>query len=138
MLFAINVGIHKITEIPHEKLYRTIKLRLDPDEFKAIEDELNKKISGKEVNTSTFLPGHNWFSTVYEPIYTKACRGNREVSAKFFGIVLWTILMKRKDCWAFERYKIGNRDIKGMTYFRINLDKDSLNKKMNWNYLGKE
>lgn len=129
MLYAINGEINKITEIPHEKLYRTLKLRLDPDEFKAIEDELNIKISGKEVNTSTFLLGHNWFGTVYEPIYTKACRGKREVSAKFFGTVLWTILMKRQDSWAFERYKMDNRDIKGTTYFRINLDTDNLNKK---------
>ena len=120
MLYAINGGINKRTDIPHEKFYRTLKSRLTNDEYKAIENELDNKISGNEINTSTFLPGHNWFGTVYEPIYLKACRNNREVSGKFFGIVLWVVLMKRQDSWAFERYKMDKRDIKGMTYFRIN------------------
>ncbi len=106
MLFTIDGDkINKITYIPHKDVYNTLKSRLDTNELEAIEEELNKKISGKEVNTSTFLPGHNWFGTVFEPIYTKACRGNREVLAKFFGVIVWTILMGRKYSWLLSDIK---------------------------------
>ena len=122
MLYAIDGDkISRINHIPHQDVYNTLKSRLYVGEIRAIEKELNKRITGKEVNTSTFLPGHNWFGTVFEPLYIKACRHNREVSAKFFGVIVWKILMERKDSWAFERYKINKRAIKGMTYFRINI-----------------
>jgi hypothetical protein len=121
MLYAIDGDkIKKITYILHKDAYYALQSRLSSIEIEAIEEELNKKISGNEVNTSTFLPGHNWSGTVFEPIYTKACKKNREVSAKFFGVMLWVVLLKRKDNWAFERYKMDGRDIRGMTYFKIN------------------
>lgn len=117
MLWTIDEK--KIKNIPHKDHYGRIKSSLTKEEYDNIYEELNNKIDTNEVHTSSWMPGHNWQETVYEPLYTKAAKYNREVSGLLFGIMLWVVLMERGDDWSFGRYKKGEIDIKGMTYFRI-------------------
>ena len=51
MLFTLN-GI-KITRIPHRAEYETWKSRMTPEAFDAIFDELNSRVSGAAVHTSS-------------------------------------------------------------------------------------
>jgi hypothetical protein len=42
-----------------------------------------------------------------------------EASAKFFGILLWQVIMDRPEAWSFGRYEKDGIPIEGMTYFRL-------------------
>ena len=121
MLWAIEGSkLKPIREIPHQDNYSKLLSSLSKEEYNNICKELNNKIDTNEVHTSSWMPGHNWHGTVFEPIYTKAANYNRELSGLLFGIILWVVMMERNDDWSFGRYKKGEIDIKGMTYFRIN------------------
>jgi hypothetical protein len=121
MLWAIDGGrLKQIEDIPHQDNYSRLLSSLSKKEYEDIYETLNNKIETNEVHTSSWMPGHNWNGTVYEPIYTKAANNNRELSGLLFGIIVWVIMMERDDYWSFGRYKKGDVDIKGMTYFKIN------------------
>jgi hypothetical protein len=121
MLWAIDGGkLKQIKDIPHKDNYSRLLSSLSKEEYEDIYETLNNKIETNEVHTSSWMPGHNWNGTVYEPIYTKAANYSRELSGLLFGIIVWVIMMERDDHWSFGRYKKGDIDIKGMTYFRIN------------------
>ena len=89
-------------------------------EYKSIFDDLNNKIEGNEVLTSSWIPGSDWTNTVFQPIYEKACRQNAEAAGLFFGLIVWDVFLHHADSWSFGRYEKNNIPIKGLTYFRIN------------------
>jgi len=120
MLISVDDG-HEIDSIPHENDFIFYKERLTNEEFNSIVDELNSRIDENEIHTSSWIPGSDWSGTVFEPIYTKACKSNFETSAKFFGLILWYVMMNRPERWSFGRYTKNEVDIKGLTYFRIDL-----------------
>lgn len=114
--------VHKnkrVDHTPHSTDYRTWVGRLSPDEIEAIRDELNGKVEGDEVHTSSWMPGSDWTGTVFMPIYEKACRYDEEAAARCFGIMLWEVLRERDDYWGFGRYEKDGVPIEGMTYFRV-------------------
>ena len=119
MLF--NIDSNKIDWIPYYAEYETWKNRLeqlDPKAFQKIVDELNRRVNGSEVHTSSWIPGSNWSGTVFQPIYD-ACL-DEESAAKFFGLILWEVMMKRKgEAWCFGRYEKDGIPIEGLTYFRV-------------------
>jgi hypothetical protein len=56
-------------------------------------------------------------NTVYEPIY-HACGDNQEEAGKFFGQILFDLLMNIEDTvWGFGKYEKNGVPIKGITYF---------------------
>jgi len=118
MLYSIDTQKY-ISHIPHESEYRTWIGRLSQQEFETIIEDLNQKVEGDEIHTSSWMPGADWSGTVFEPIYEKACRCNEEAAGMCFGLILWCILMKREDVWGFGRYEKDGVPIKGMTYFKI-------------------
>ena len=77
------------------------------------------RISGSEIETSSWIPGSDWSGTVFQPIYEKACNQDESAAAKFFGLILWHVVMEHEEWWSFGRYKLGNIPIDGLTYFRI-------------------
>ena len=122
MLVDINKKpIEPICQIPHSKEYDVWKrqlAQLDPTAFRTIFDELNRRVSGNEVHTSSWIPGRDWSGTVFQPIYD-VCQ-DQETAAKFFGLILWDVMMNRKgEAWSFGRYEKDGIPIKGMTYFRV-------------------
>ncbi|OQA95611.1 MAG: hypothetical protein BWY23_02359 [Spirochaetes bacterium ADurb.Bin218] len=120
MLISLVDG-YEIDYIPHSKEFYYFKNRLSDEEFNLIVKELNSRIDTNEIHTSSWMPGSDWTGTVYEPIYTKACKNDFENSAKFFGLILWYVIMNRPEKWSFGRYYKNEIPIRGLTYFRIDL-----------------
>ncbi len=53
--------------------------------------------------------------------YEKACRCDHEAAAKFFGLIVWCVFKEHDETWSFDRFKLNDVPIKGLTYFRITL-----------------
>lgn len=60
-----------------------------------------------------------WMGTVFEPIY-HACGRNQTQAALFFGLIAYKVFMERPDAWACGRFQLNGKDIKSLTYFRVN------------------
>jgi len=118
MLFSIDRG-HYIDEIPYEQDYRRWRSRLTEGEYQAIISELNNRIDGGEIHTSSWIPGNDWTGTVYDPIYQSACQQDVTESGKCFGLFLWVVLQEHPDVWAFGRYEKNGIQINGLTYFKL-------------------
>ena len=119
MLYSVDSGSY-ITSIPHQKEFERWRSRLTDSEYCAITAELNRRIDGTKIQTSSWLPGKDWSNTVFAPIYARACLQDEQVSAKFFGLILWHVIMEHPDTWAFGRYEKDGIPIEGLTYFKIN------------------
>lgn len=118
MLFSIDQNDY-IDDIPYEKDYRRWRAALTDAEYGAIVTELNGKIDGGEIHTSSWIPGDDWSGTVYDPIYRKSCNYDSNTAGLCFGLFLWVVLMEHPDTWAFGRYEKDGVPIKGLTYFKI-------------------
>jgi hypothetical protein len=114
-------GTEEINDVPHQDYWRTLVRRLSQVERDAIEDALNTKIDadmrlGKEIQTSSWMPGNDWTGGPYEPIWSNAARHNEEVAGMMFGLMVWHTFMHRDEDWTFHRYENLAR---GLVYFVI-------------------
>ena len=105
--------------IPYEDEFTVWRSRLTDEQYERIFDELNSRIDGDEVHTSSWIPGADWSATVFEPIYSIACQHDEEASGKFFGLILWEVVRSRDDVWSYGRYEKNGIPIKGLTYFKL-------------------
>lgn len=119
MLYSIDSGKY-IQDIPHEKDFRRWKSRLSQSEYDAIVTQLNDRIDGGEIHTSSWIPGNDWSDTVYDPIYRNACDYDEIEAGKCFGLFVWVVLQQHQDVWAFGRYEKDGVPIRGLTYFKLN------------------
>jgi hypothetical protein len=120
MLYSIDEN-KIINYIPHERDFRIWRNRLTDAEYQAIVDELNDRVNGDEIHTSSWIPGSDWTRTVWEPIYTKACQNNEVESGLCFGLIVWVVMMQHPETWSFGRYEKNGIPIRGLTYFRVHL-----------------
>lgn len=118
MLYSIEADTY-IESIPHKADYDRWRRGISDADYQAIYDFLDQRISGSEIETSSWIPGSDWSGTVFDPIYTDACEYDDNAAAKFFGLILWHVVMEHDETWAFGRYKLGDVPIEGLTYFRI-------------------
>ena len=118
MLYAIDSN-SEIKKIPHRREFDHWRSRLSNSEYQAIVDDLNNRIKGTEIQTSSWIPGSDWSNTVFQPIYEKACDFSETSSALFFGLIVWVVFMERPEWWSFGRYEKDGITIPGMTYFQI-------------------
>jgi hypothetical protein len=121
MLFAIEAG-QAITHIPHAREYRQWKRKMSAGEIDAIFAALNARFDVSEIETSSWIPGADWSETVYQPIYEKACNRNSNAAALCFGLMVWEALMNHSAVWGFGRYEKDGIPIRGMTYFRLQVE----------------
>jgi hypothetical protein len=121
MLIDIDTG-KTIDHVPYEPQFEALRRRLSASEFDAMVARINELVdeSGAEIATAGWLPGSDWTGTPFEPIYTKAARGDFDRSAMFFGQLVWYTIMNRPEPWGSGRYQVDGRDIGSRTYFRIN------------------
>lgn len=105
----------KIDRIPHLSEYEVWKSRLTPKQFQAIVEELNSRVDGSKVHTSSWMPGPDWSHTVFQPIYEQACGRDNQSAAMCFGLILWEVMMNRPETWYF--CKDPESGIKGTRYF---------------------
>ena len=64
-------------------------------------------IGGDEIHTSSWMPGSDWTGSVWEPIYTDACRIQFDPVAAglCFGLFVWEAFMDHPAAWSFGRYE---------------------------------
>ena len=74
---------------PYEDEFKTWRSRITNAQYDQIFEELDSRVSGDEIHTSSWIPGADWTNTVFDPIYSIACRNDEEASARFFGQILW-------------------------------------------------
>ena len=118
MLYSLESDSY-IEHIPQKHDYDEWTSRISDEHYQAIYDELNSRISDSEIETSSWIPGSDWSGTVFHPIYEDACNFDETAAAKFFGLILWHVIMEHDEVWAFGRYQLGDVPIEGLTYFRI-------------------
>ena len=123
MLYAIgSEGPKRITNVPHAAGYQRWRQRLADRDYNAIMAELERRIEGKEIDTSSWIPGADWTGNVFQPIYDQACGRDFDAARRFFGLLVWKFFMDhRDDAWSFGRYDLDDRPIEGMTYFKIDV-----------------
>ncbi|KGX86681.1 hypothetical protein [Pontibacillus marinus] len=103
-----------ITEVAYKTNYTSLMKKLPQDKHRAIVTELNRIADQEEVITSSWIPGSDWRGTVYEPIW-EACGRNDEVAAKFYGQILYKVIIDHPAEWLFGKYDHA----RGKTYFRV-------------------
>ena len=108
-----------VDSIPHQADYARWRSRLSDAEYQSIFDELNRRLEGDEIATSSWIPGADWRGTVFQPIHEIACNHDADKAALFFGLILWDVMMHRRETWAFGRYEKVGIPIRGLTYFRV-------------------
>lgn len=118
MLYSIESSQY-IEHLPHEDDFNRWRSRLSDAEFEAILNELNERISGDEIHTSSWIPGNDWSGTVYDPIYQRACLQDPNTSGLCFGLFLWHVVQNHHEVWSFGRYEKDGVPINGITYFRL-------------------
>lgn len=120
MLIDIDSG-QQIRTVPYADKFELLRRRLSDVEFDAMIARINELIdeSGGEIATAGWLPGSDWTGTPFDPIYSKAARGDFARSAMFFGQLVWYAVMNRPERWGSGRYEVDGRDIGSRTYFRL-------------------
>ncbi len=118
MLINLTSG-KAITRLPFAADFRAAMARLTAAEVQAMKDELNRKISGDEIHTAGWMPGSDWRGTPFQPLYEKGAKGNYDVAAKMFGLLVWQAFMDHPERWGSGRYEKDGRDIGSRTYFRL-------------------
>ena len=75
----IDIDKNKVIErVPFQGEFDALCKRLSDAEFDAMVTRIDELIdeSGAEIATAGWLPGSDWTGTPFEPIYTKAARGD--------------------------------------------------------------
>ena len=111
----------EITYIPHEAQFNMWRSRLTPDQIETIHRQLRAMIDGNEVHTAGWMPGNDWTGTVWDPIFTTACRRDTVASGLCFGLFVWEVMRDHPDAWSFGRYEKDGIPIRSLTYFRIQI-----------------
>jgi hypothetical protein len=121
MLFAIkNRTSVKVTTQAHDWWFRRWVRLVTPAELQRIEDALNHHINtvgASQIITTSWIPGSDWTGTPYEPIWWAV--QDWDLARFFFGLIVWSVMMKRREDWSFGRYPKKVGDIIGLTYFRV-------------------
>jgi hypothetical protein len=109
----------EIQHVPYAGRFETLRKRLSQAEFDAIVERINELIdqSGGKVATAGWLPGKDWTGTPFEPIFTIAARRDYNLSAQFFGQMVWYTIMHREERWASGRFEKDGVAIGSRTYF---------------------
>lgn len=119
----ISIDSDKIaTKVPHKKDFDRWRKNISDEDYEKVVDALNEKIDASDIHVASWIPGHDWTGTVYEPLYY-ACGKNVVQAGFFFGLILFKILMERTDyLWGFIRTEINGVAIKSMVYFLTQKD----------------
>lgn len=120
MLYSIDDLSRPLKHIPHQQEFDGWRAGLSDEHYAAIMADLNGRVEGGEVHTSSWLPPKGgWEGTVFQPIYDSACRRNYEASGLFLGLLVWKMFMDRPEDWSFGHYEKDGVPIRGTIYFRI-------------------
>ena len=99
MLYSTETKTY-IKKIPYKTDFDRLRNKLSDNEYRAICDELNQKIDGDEIHTSSWILGSDWSGTVYDPIY-RAANEDEELAGKYFGLIMWVVMMNHPLTWSW-------------------------------------
>ncbi|WP_165837582.1 hypothetical protein [Zavarzinia aquatilis] len=100
------------------KTYRKICSRLTENELAAIREALDSRIDGKEIETSSWIPGSDWKGTPYQAIYEQAAKMNPDLAALMFGLLVWEAFERDKNDWYTDKFSMGGEGDRFRVYFR--------------------
>ena len=108
----------EIRSLPKSRLaaYRGWRSRVPDADYDRIVAELNSRIEGTRIQTSSWMPGANWEGTPFHPIY--AAVQDYELAAWFFGLIVWQVFIDRPERWYFVKPLTDGEDVRGTTYFQ--------------------
>jgi len=111
-----------VSAFPDRARFEKWKAQLTAEEIISIQREFNRRMGTSELRIGGWLPAGNWAGTPFEPIL-RACDGDETMANRFFGLLIWEMLMKHPDTWAFGRVFRGEKNIEYLTYYRLGQDK---------------
>ena len=90
------------------------------EDFDAITARINELIdeSGAEIATARWLPGSDWTGTAFEPIYTKAARGD-STARRVLRAARLVHDHEAPERWGSGKYEPHGEQIRSRTYFRL-------------------
>ena len=120
MLFPIRGK--QITDIPRRRRadFKAWRENLADSDYEAVVEAINEYVNAVPQDkpfVSSYIPGHDWTDTVYEPLYI-ACGRSIEQSGWFFGLIVWQVMINRDDKWYFKLADKDGDDVLGTTYWR--------------------
>ena len=122
MLFSIDSN-EPIRSIPRrrQEQFNIWRRALDNSDYEAVVEAINEYVNAVPQDkpfVSSYIPGHDWTDTVYEPLYI-ACGRSIEQSGWFFGLIVWQVMIDHEEEWVF---KLADKedDVLGTTYWRRN------------------
>ena len=107
--------------VPHKQAFDACCRKMSIQDVDAIMQELDRLFTeahqspGNEFLVSSWIPGHDWTGTVFQPIYV-ASDYDTERAAQNFGLFVWSAAMEHDEKWAF--YRCEKLKVPGMTYFK--------------------
>ncbi|MDP8240990.1 MAG: hypothetical protein P9X24_18015 [Candidatus Hatepunaea meridiana] len=111
------------THMPHKQSYNHWMGNLSEEHFNviiaAIHELMDATPIGKQVITSSWIPGSDWTDTPYDPIY-QACHQDWDAARFFFGQLVWRSVQLHPEKWYFIRQQRDDDRPIGMTYFQSN------------------
>jgi len=121
MLFTIDGK--QITDIPRrrQREFNMWRSNLSDSDYETVVEEINEYVDAVEPDkpfVSSYIPGHDWTDTVYEPLYI-ACGRSIEQSGWFFGLIVWQVMIDHPEEWVFKPADEED-DVLGTTYWRRN------------------
>ena len=118
MTFYWVESLQPATKVPFKRDYDGWISRMKANDLAAIRKELNRLFDETDIQTAGWIPGNDWSGTVWSPIYHDAARGNFDLSAKIFGLIVFEVAMHRTDAWVTGRFEKDGVAIRSRTYFR--------------------
>ena len=121
MLFTIDGK--EIPGIPRrrEADFNAWQKNLANSDYEAVVEAINEYVNAVPQDkpfVSSYIPGHDWTDTVYQPLYI-ACGRSIEQSGWFFGLIVWQAMIDHEEDWVFKPADKDD-DILGTTYWRRN------------------
>jgi hypothetical protein len=119
MLFSIDGK--QITDIPRRRQadFSVWRGNLADSDYEAVLEAIYEYVNAVPQDkpfVSSYIPGHDWTDTVYEPLYIASGR-SVEQSGWFFGLIVWRAMIDHEEEWAF---KLADKedDVLGTIYWR--------------------
>lgn len=100
------------------KMFKLALSRLSDTESAAIRSELDNRIAGSRIETSSWIPGADWRGTPYQAIYEKSALSNEDLAAMMFGLFVWEAFERHPLDWYTERFSMGGEEDRFRVYFR--------------------
>jgi hypothetical protein len=118
MLYSIDSNSY-IWTIPHREDFDIWRSRISDHEYESIAEEIANKMRSDELSAIEWTSDTGWIDSSLKPIYEKACRCDESAAKKFFGLIIWAILLEHEAVWGFGSYNRENIQIEGLTFFRL-------------------